>query len=97
MQYIDSPRVIQQLSSNPTYATLKPSECFSWLLIEYPLRVRSSNSMRTKFLLWISLFAFPLFAQKNTWFTAEGGLATNQFHFADNTSKRAAGYSGSYL
>ena len=53
--------------------------------------------MRTKFFLWILFFALPLFAQKNTWFTAEGGLATNQSHFADNTSKRAAGYSGSYL
>lgn len=41
------------------------------------------------------LFSLPLLAQKNTWITVEGGLATSRFQYADNSSKWKAGYSGS--
>lgn len=38
------------------------------------------------------LFSLPLLAQKNTWITVEGGLATCRFQYADNSSKWKAGY-----
>ena len=59
------------------------------------MKSRSSNRVRTTFLLCLLVSAPSLLAQRNTWFNVEGGLATNRFQYADNSGKWTAGYPGS--